>query len=290
MIQSSLDGRGVFNGLVVLRRATGDSLSSAISDSLGKFIFLRLAPGAYRVSARVPGGYTVASGNDTLQSAAVVSGQTASITFRATPIAQVIHPIRVGIPDTLTVAGNTVIVAPPTGSPPLVASVAVGSASDPVWGEPVVGIPATVTIAPASASGTPTVMPGLGSPNHIPVPVTLTLALPPGTLTDASSVELLAIWDESASSSQRQISSFLGASIIDRYTAVLKNEIDAATRAVRRVASVTVTYFGNAAASLKVAVALSRLTCGQGFGLSKIANGGTGPEPLVLIHGIQLDP
>lgn len=274
-VQSTTDGAGIPDARIVLRRSAGDSVAAALSDSTGRFSFPALAAGGYRIGVRLPPGYAVTTASDTLQTLQISLGQQASVALRATPITQVVHTPQAGRPDTLTIAGAQVIVTLPTGVPPPSVQIAATPAADPAWGVLIGGTALVVTITPSS-SGAAAFTRSAAASASPPISLDLKIRLPSWLLAPGFASQILTLWPGPQSG-------FLKG----RMDATVSNETDPFTATTVRNAALRLTLPGGQTIVFRAGVIASTLTCGNNVALTRVA-GGTGPEPLILIHGIDL--
>jgi len=276
----STDASGISDVPVSVRRGSDSPQATATTDSAGRFVFTGLRGDSYRVSARIPIGYTAASPSDTAQTVSVSSGGNVDVTLRATPITRVARIPRAGASDTFTVAGGQVIVSVPSGTPAFSVEVASTAANDAGWGVPIGGQPLRVSITPAGAGTSE-----LRSASSITGPTSLTLKLQtPSWLSSAfPEANVLA---QGFGPNGSLLSSWLDP--------ITELQADPATGQRTRYSIVPLSIAGSTepiSFRAGVSAANPSLTCASGFDLITIPNPQNqpfGPEALVLIHGINL--
>ncbi|MCU1291632.1 MAG: hypothetical protein JWP08_482, partial [Bryobacterales bacterium] len=275
LLHSSAGNGGIAGAAVVLRRSTGDSVSSVATDSSGRFRFSELIAGTYHVSVRIPPGHT-ASAVDTARAVSIGAGEAATVDFIATPITEVVDTVRTKN-DTIVLAnGARVILALASGASPVVAIVRVTAADKATWGRVVIGSTVEVIFPQLRAAANRlSIRSSQSLTDESPLTVFFSLpvtgvAAPPAD----PAVRGLFVASGSDSPASGTVKSAKN-SIINPLTgtsqAVLSGQFELTPGDLK---------------SLRLSIVAARLVCPDQFDLTK-DEAFTGIQPLVLIHGLN---
>jgi hypothetical protein len=275
-VQASTDNAGILGTSIVLRRINGDSLAGSMSDASGRFRFSGLEAGNYRISARVPPGHQVESPSDTSATVELAAGEAASVLFRAAPITQLADTVQTGSTDTLTLAnGVRLIVTVPAGLPSLPLTLTTAPTDQGTWNRRVIG-PAVAIAFPPSASVAAARSQQLMANGP---PVTIHYSLPltgsPGALEESRARGMFVV-----SAPGNPFSANLNSQstlVVNPFTGANETHLTGDLQFTEEELS-----------SFQLAVIASTIVCADQFSLTQ-DNDFTGSQPLLLIHGVQLD-
>lgn len=252
---------------VVLRRATGDSLTAALTDSLGRFRFAGVAPGAYRVSVRLRAGFRADMSTDTAQQVSVASRVESTVQLTARPVLSVSDTVRAGRADTVTLGnGARLSVALPDGAAATTLQFRAAPGDSASWGTNLVG-PAAEVVFPATTPGT---IPALDT-------ATLVFQLPitAGGASEERTVRVLYLDAAGDTIAIDGVSTQLVAS----QNAITGQNQSAVTGRIPLRLQGTITT--------RLAPVPITTSCASQGSLDPVA-GFQGAEPLVLVHGLQV--
>ncbi|MDP1860225.1 MAG: carboxypeptidase regulatory-like domain-containing protein, partial [Gemmatimonadaceae bacterium] len=277
-LQLVTESRGLGGAAVTLRRGSGDSLTSVVTDSDGAFRFLSIAAGTYRVGVRLPAGHSADATSDTAQQVTVASGAETTVRLQARPITAVVDTVRAGASDTVSLGnGAWVVVELPAGAAPLVVNVRAAASDSATWGRPTIGATVEVSV-PATSGVQATVLQSQSAVRLAAAGGTISFALPvtspPAAPRQAAVRGLFAI-----SGSLEELDGLIAS--------LSQSVINPLTGAQRWMQVGQVPFSPGQISKLRLAVVASTVACPEQMSMAQDPDF-MGTEPLLLLHGIQL--
>jgi len=259
---------GIGGAVVVLRRAARDSLAAALTGEDGAFSFAELTPGDYRIAARIPPGHLAASPSDTTQVVTLGPGATVTVVLTASPITLIQRSTQPGRTDTLVLGNGAVaIVQVPVGGPMTTIRLTTFPSDSATWGRNMFRPAAGFEVVAGAPSA------GVAQGTMAAATSTITLALPVGSIGGGQQAAMFGLFPNG------QGGTWIHSLRSDPIT--MPGQFDGSS-----IAALSISVPAANSTVMSVGIAGTSPDCLAGYDLQKV--GGTGPRPLLLIHGIQL--